>query len=171
MYLAESWSVGVLECRDGWACPSLHISTTPFRAGIVGQLHHVVEVFVGAADLQDVHQPIVRPRNRLELLDATKLPLEGPGVFERAAINDLNRPQRAQFVARQPDFAVAALADGAEQFVIGNRRRSRSDGSVGVRERWSGAVRWIISGRIRHFWQSSVHGFSNLATKRRKRAR
>ena len=62
----------------------------------------------------------MRPRDRLELLDTAKLALEGSGVFERFAINNFNRPERAQFVARQPDFAIAALADVTEQFVIGN---------------------------------------------------
>src|SRR5438552_14521998 len=104
----------------------------------------------------------MRPGNRLELLNTAKFPLERSGVFKRAAINDLDRPQRAQFVARQPNFPVAAFADGAEQFVIGNRQWR----SCGVLECWSDSSR-SAHRRTRHFWQSSIHRFADLATKRR----
>ena len=38
-------------------------------------------------------------------------------------MDNLHRAQRADDVARQPDFAVAAAADSAQQFVIGHLRR------------------------------------------------
>ena len=41
-------------------------------------------------------------------------------ALEAVAPDDLHRAQRADDIARQPHFAVAAGRDGAKQFVIGN---------------------------------------------------
>src|SRR5206468_1813822 len=85
---------------------------------IISQLHDVVEVILSATDLQNIDKPIMRTRDRFELLDPIELALEGPRMFEGGAINDLHRAIRAHDIARQPDFAVAALANAPDQFVI-----------------------------------------------------
>src|SRR6266542_3828450 len=77
-----------------------------------------------------VHLAVVQARVGLELADAFKLAFVRPLVLEAVAIHDLHRAEFAEDIARQPDVAVAAAPDAAEQFVIGhlrwaNRRRSR----------------------------------------------
>ena len=149
-----------------WAWDFFRVWDFRFRAfDTVRQLHHVVEIILRAADLEDVHQPFVRTRDRLELLDAFELALERPGVLERGAVNDLDRAQRSQFVARQPHFPVAAATDAPEQFVIGNAGRW----SGGMLERWSienaRRIRWCW-----RLWHRSIHAIDHLGTKRRKRA-
>jgi hypothetical protein len=103
------------------------------------------------------------PGDRLELLDAAKLALEGPGVLKRFAINNLNSPQCAQFVARQPHFAVAALADVTEQFVIGNRRWLSSGRLEGRSVGCAGFTR-----KRRRLWHRSFHPIANSGIKRGK---
>jgi hypothetical protein len=65
---------------------------------------------------------------RLKLLNAIELALEGPGVFERSAIHDLHGAVRVHDIARQPDFAITALANAPDQLVIAD---------VGGTLRWS----------------------------------
>ena len=88
----------------------------------VRQFHHVVEVTVPivAPDLEDIDHAFVRARDRLELLDAGILSFVGALVLETVAIDDFDGAIRANHVARQPDLAIAAEANQAQQFVIGN---------------------------------------------------
>ena len=73
--------------------------------------------------MQDVHEAFVAAGDRLETADTGELAFVGPGVLEIVAINDLHRAPSAQGVAREPDFAVTAVADAAHEWVIGNARR------------------------------------------------
>ena len=88
----------------------------------VSKLHHVIKIprFVVAAELENVHQSLVRAGDRLELLQPFELAVELLCLLEGLAMDDLDRAQRAQERPGEPDFAVAARADAAEQFVVGN---------------------------------------------------
>src|SRR5437867_1692102 len=55
---------------------------------------------------------------RLEFLDAFKLPLVRPGIREGLAIHHLHCAERPHDVARQPHFAIGPAADAAEQLVV-----------------------------------------------------
>jgi hypothetical protein len=50
-------------------------------------------------------------------LQSFELAFEMLGPLERLTVDDLHGAQRAHDVPRQPDFAIAALADAAEQLV------------------------------------------------------
>ena len=95
------------------------------NCAVIGEFHHVVEIPVAAADLQHVHQALVRAGDRLELLDAIELALEGMVAPEGFSMNNLHGAQRADGVARQPDLAVAAVADLLQQLVVGHGGRFR----------------------------------------------
>ena len=63
-----------------------------------------------------------------ELLQAVELALERTVFLERTAMNDLHGAQFTEDGAGQPDFAVAAMPDGPQQFVVGDGRRLRVEG-------------------------------------------
>jgi len=70
-------------------------------------------------------------------LDASELAFKRAVVIEGVAIDDFYGAPTAQNIAREPDFAVTAAADFAQQFVIGNGGRDwRTDRAVGF-ARWS----------------------------------
>jgi hypothetical protein len=89
---------------------------------IIRQFHHVIEIsrLVVAPDLEDVHEALMRAGDRLELLDAAELALEMFRPLEGGAAHHLHRAPGADNTSRQPHFAVAALANAAEEFVIGD---------------------------------------------------
>jgi hypothetical protein len=91
----------------------------------VRQFHHVKEIScaITAADLQDVHQAVVRTGDWLELEQALEFALEMFGALEALAVDNFHRAQGADGIARQPDFAVSAVPDLTKQFMIGNLRR------------------------------------------------
>ena len=91
--------------------------------GVIGQLHYVIEAALRVipADVQHLHQAVAGAGQRLVGLDAAELALERADAVEAAPVNDLHRPQDPHDIARQPDLAVAAPADHAQQLVIGNR--------------------------------------------------
>ncbi|MEZ5327885.1 MAG: hypothetical protein R3F19_22800 [Verrucomicrobiales bacterium] len=91
-------------------------------AGVVRQLHHVVEAaaFLVDADLEDVDQRFVPARNRLETAHALELPQVGPLVGEAFAADNLDRAPGAQCVFRQPDLPVSTPPDEVQQNVIVN---------------------------------------------------
>ena len=109
-----------------------------FRIGILRQFHHVIEETLGlvAPDVQDGELAGMRSGNRRELLQALEFALEGTVFLEGIAMNNLHGAPFAEHGSRQPDFAVAAVADGLEQFVVGDRRRRRTRvverGSLGL---------------------------------------
>ena len=115
------------------------ISDFGFRVfcGIVRQFHHVIEIsgLLIPSYVQDVHLAFMQTGNRLELLDAFKLPVVRPIVLEPVPVNHFNGPVVAQHVSRQPHLAVAAAADAAQQFVVWNGRcgvmKPRSKGMNG----------------------------------------
>ena len=115
--------------------PRLQSSITPF-APIVRQFHHVIEIadVIVAADLQDIHQTVVGAGERLEPEQALEFAFEMLGVLETLAVDDLHRAQRADGVARHPDFAVSAVPNQAQQLVIGDlhRLRGRRDARPGT---------------------------------------
>jgi hypothetical protein len=88
----------------------------------IRHFHHVVEAQLSAANLRHVHQPLVRPRDGLELLDAVELALERPGVIERVSIHDLHSAVGAHDVACQPYLAVGTAPNAAQQLVAGDWR-------------------------------------------------
>ena len=102
------------------------------RAGltIVRQFHDVVKkrrrgtggVLFRAPDMEDVHEAVVRPRDRLETRHPLELAVERTLVFKGVAVNDLHRPQRAGEASRQPDFAVRSASDDAQHLVVWNLR-------------------------------------------------
>src|SRR5207244_1706204 len=82
---------------------------------VIGQFHHVIEIalIIVAPDVQHIDLAFVRARDRLELQDASKLPLERPLTFEGRTVNDLRGAKSAGETARQPYFAVTSSADDA----------------------------------------------------------
>jgi hypothetical protein len=92
---------------------------------IVRQFHNVVEIGGGviAPNLQNVHQTVVGAGDGFELLQSSELALEMLDALEGLAVDDLHRAQSPDGTARQPDFAIAPLADTADQLVIVNVRR------------------------------------------------
>ena len=87
---------------------------------VVRQFHHVVKAAVVAADVENVHLAVVQAGNGFEPPDAFKLALERPAAPEGVPINNFNRAKGARGAARQPNVAVTAVADPAEQLVIRN---------------------------------------------------
>src|SRR6185369_4222280 len=85
---------------------------------IVGQLHDVVEAIQATANVQDVELTFVRAGNRLEALDAGQFALEGTIIVKRAAVNDFHGTINTKGATREPDFAIAAFANAADQRVI-----------------------------------------------------
>jgi hypothetical protein len=72
--------------------------------------------------MQDVDKTVVRARNWFETRHALKFALESALTFERCAVNELHRAPRSGKAASQPDFAVSAPADHAQNFMIRNKR-------------------------------------------------
>ena len=95
---------------------------------VVGQFHDVVEILGGAADVQDVNESSVGARDRLEARHPLKLALKRALTFEGAAINHLYRPYCTSQTSRQPDFAVSAAPNYAQNFVIRNDGKLRGNG-------------------------------------------
>src|ERR1043166_9283376 len=131
--------------RDRASCitPGLHHSFTPFRSGIFGfcdefriphsafrtrvvrQLHHVVKVpvCVIAPDVQNVHLTVVAAGNWLEPLDAVELAFVGTIVGKAPPGNNFDRAIRPHNIPRQPNLAIAAAADLADQLMVRDGRR------------------------------------------------
>src|ERR1700730_2595360 len=87
---------------------------------IVRQLHAVIEIFVRAADVQDVDEPGMPARDRFEGGHSFEFPQERPLALKRAAINNFYSAQRTADRSRQPDFAISAPPDHAKEFVVRN---------------------------------------------------
>ena len=100
----------------------LHVADVRAVLGIVRQLHHAVvkAALLIPADVQDVHEAGMPARDRLELLDALKLAVEGAGEFKVLTPDDLHGTQRARDALSQPHFAIGPGADALEQRVVGN---------------------------------------------------
>src|SRR5688572_22321243 len=96
---------------------------------IIRQFHHVVEALCGfiAPDMKNVQLAGVSARNGLEILDAFELALDRAFVFEASSVNYFYGAEFAQDIARQPYFAIAAVTDAAEQLMVGNTWRARTD--------------------------------------------
>jgi len=101
-------------------------------ADIIAKFHHIIKISGGivAAHLEDVHQPIVQPRDRFEFQHAVKLTLKRPALLERPRIHNLHRAVGPQNIPGQPHLAAAAAADDPDKFVIRNDER---DGRRGGR--------------------------------------
>ena len=87
---------------------------------IVRQFHAVIEIFVGPADVENVDKPGVSARDRFERGHSFELAQKRAFAFKRIAINNFYRAQRAGDCSRQPNLAISAAPDHAQQFVIGN---------------------------------------------------
>lgn len=93
-------------------------------ADVVGQFHDVVER--AGAQLADVEQrqlPGLAQDGLLEPGDAGQLALERPVIGEAVPPHDLEGAPDTGHRAGQPDFAVTAATNGAEQFEVGDVRR------------------------------------------------
>ena len=62
---------------------------------VVGQLHNIIEVIFGAADVQDIDKSGMGAGDRFKAGHALKLALEGPFTFKGTSMNDFDRAQRA----------------------------------------------------------------------------
>ena len=94
----------------------------PPAVNAICQLHHVVEESGGvvAAHVQDGNQAVMGSGDGRVLQDAPVFALERAAVGEGVFVDELHGVMDADFAASQPDFPVSALADGADQFVVGN---------------------------------------------------
>src|SRR6185503_11345446 len=95
------------------------------RAGlrVVGHLHDVVEELrlgAAAAHMEHFDQAVMGPGDRFVPLDSLEFALERPSALEAGAVDDFHGTKRLEHVSRQPNLAVAARADFAEQLMIGN---------------------------------------------------
>src|SRR6185436_16402794 len=103
-----------------FSSPRHHYSIAPFSP-IIRQFHHVEETLLRAADMEDGHEVRMSARNRFIAANPVELALEGPGIIELVAADDLHRAQRAKLrVPRQPYLAVRPAANTAKQFVVGD---------------------------------------------------
>src|SRR5437660_1451326 len=80
---------------------------------IVRQLHAVIEIFVRAADVQDIDEPGMPARDRLEGGHSFELTQERPLALKRAPINNFHRAECAGDRPRQPNLAISAAPDHA----------------------------------------------------------
>src|SRR4029434_6114066 len=71
---------------------------------IIGQLHDVIKVFARPTDMQNVDETGVRARDRFEAGHAFEFTSKRALAFERAAINDLERPPCSRESAREPNL-------------------------------------------------------------------
>src|SRR5213083_59594 len=92
----------------------------------------------------------MRARDRLKFFDAFEFAVERPVVREIATINDLYRAMFAENISRQPDLAIAAAADAAEELVVRNRwwiaggpRTLSARGTNVLRQRRVGWLLWL----------------------------
>ena len=72
------------------------------------------------SDVQDVDQAVVTPGDRFEFLDAGEFADERAIGVEGGSADDLHGPRRAKGGMREPDLAIAATTDDADQAVVGN---------------------------------------------------
>ena len=86
----------------------------------VREFHHIVETpfAVVAPDLQDVHQAFMRARHRLELQHSRELALVGSGAGETGTPHHLDRPERPDGGAGEPDITIGSGSDPQEKFVV-----------------------------------------------------
>jgi len=76
-----------------------------------------------APDVQYVELAGVGAGDRLETADAFKLAFVRAIVIEGGAVDDLHRAPGAEGGACQPNFAVAAVPNPPDEFMVGNDRR------------------------------------------------
>ena len=117
-------------------------------AHVVGQLHDVIEAVRAAAYLEDVELALVTARNRLEALHPGELTLERAVVIERTPLNDFHGAINAEDIPGEPDLTVAALADAADERVIGygngrNVACARTGGRRGSAPRGLDCGQWL----------------------------
>jgi hypothetical protein len=93
--------------------------------GIIGELHHVVEVSLGIVSpyVQNMNQAAGCAGDWFETLNAGKLTLEWPLAVEVPPPDDFYSAQRAHDIAGKPHLAVSSAADRPKQGVVGYRGR------------------------------------------------
>ena len=93
---------------------------------VIPQLHDVEKAArrVIKADLENVDEALMGARDGFEFAYARELTFERFLIAERVPVDDFYRAIDAHGVDRQPDFAIAAKPDPANQCVMGNRGRS-----------------------------------------------
>ena len=102
--------------------------------------------------MENVHLTGVGAGDRLKLFDAGEFALIWSLIRKTAPIDDLHGAISAHDISREPDFAVGALTDTAEQFVIGNLRRCGAVQGAFVHSN-------RLVARARHWWLA-VHSKS-----------
>jgi hypothetical protein len=89
---------------------------------VIGAGHDVVENAGGfiVADLQNIYDALVLARNGLKTADAFELAFVGAGIVEAVTEDELHGAQFAERSFCQPNIAVAAAVDAAQQCVLGD---------------------------------------------------
>ena len=97
------------------------------RRGVIAGLHDIIDEAIGfvAADVEDVDEPRMRPRDRRVFLQPLELAVERHRVRERRAAHDFRHVEIAEDIARQPHLAVRTASDAADKLVVGHRRQGR----------------------------------------------
>src|SRR6266550_6043780 len=123
---------------------SFDIDSAPDQM-IVGQLQRVIKIIVSSADVQNVDEPGVCARDRLERGHAFEFSQKGAFAFKCAAVYHLDRAKRPGHRPRQPNLTVSAAANHTQHFVIGNNRYL-SENSVGNPRFYTSRGREAITG-------------------------
>jgi hypothetical protein len=87
---------------------------------VVGQFHHVIEIALrfAPADVQDIHEVLVRTGDGFKGLDPGELAVVGTGPFEAGAVNYFYRPILAGDAASQPDLSVSTPSDPSQERIL-----------------------------------------------------
>ena len=97
---------------------------------VVGQFHDVIEkpAFIVAAAVVDGDEAGMRTADGAVGLDAVELALVMFVLIEALALDDFERAVFAGKGAGEPNFAVAALADAAQELIIGDIHKPEKTG-------------------------------------------
>ena len=89
---------------------------------VVPQLHHIIKVLLRLVDahVEHVHKTFVGTRNGLEPPDAGQLAKIRGVMVEIGPEHDFHRPVYAQRIAGDPDLAITAPPDAADELVVGD---------------------------------------------------
>jgi len=97
---------------------------------VVAEFHDVVvEAFVVvSADVEDVDEALVVAGDGFEFADAVEFAFEGTVEFEVFAADDFDGAEGSGDAFGEPDLAIAAPADAAQDLVVGDARGIGTDG-------------------------------------------
>ena len=97
---------------------------------VVAEFHDVVvePFFVVSADVEDVDEALVVAGDGFEFADAVEFAFEGAVEFEVFAADDFDGAEGSGDASGEPDLAIAAPADTAQDLVVGDARGIGTDG-------------------------------------------